>query len=482
MFQGFTHLVQWVTEKMGERTGRSEPFSPEEAARLHRWSEAAWTPGVATSINRAQDYLELSGASLKKAQAPPGYYESLLEGLHDANTLADQGLCKPLACDSSPQMELDLRDSLVDTWRTLDESVMKEIEKDVRRIGEGEMAPELVQWHRGSLRRVLRAYACGHNRSTGYCQSLSPFVWTLLKVMLSEEDVFWVLAALVDDRLCGYTTYLMHGLRLDLELLGTLAARRTPRLTAFLASAGVNLEAYTGQWLLTLFGGIFPEPLALRVMDLVLLEGRTALLAVALGFLRCAERAILETVASVPSKDLKSAGFIYATSVLSCRGDFSVDSTMLIKMAYIERRRMTQADEDLRLMQAAHLKQMLPVFKTRIGSILQHLSVSMGSTRLAADEAKKIAEAFLANAMMCADNPELYSIKKTKLPDMILTLSSDSSKKSKSVVKKQVSSTFDSKDGTMCFVKVLAVIVARSRQSAVRYRAAHTGPSTFDAL
>eukprot|EP00854_Cymbomonas_tetramitiformis_P032595 gene32595-41429_t len=93
-------------------------------------------------------------------------------------------------------MELDLRDSLVDTWRTLDESVMKEIEKDVRRIGEGEMAPELVQWHRGSLRRadkgqtvsdggipqiVLSDAESIEDLSTGYCQSLSPFVWTLLK-------------------------------------------------------------------------------------------------------------------------------------------------------------------------------------------------------------------------------------------------------------------------------------------------------------
>jgi hypothetical protein len=55
---------------------------------------------------------------------------------------------------------------------------------------------------RQALRRVLRAYA-RRNPAVGYCQSMNFLAATCLLAM-PEEDAFWVLAALVEDRLAGY--------------------------------------------------------------------------------------------------------------------------------------------------------------------------------------------------------------------------------------------------------------------------------------
>ena len=52
------------------------------------------------------------------------------------------------------------------------------------------------------LERVLVAYA-NRNPSIGYCQSMN-FVTALLLLFMPEEDAFWVLVTIVEDRLQDY--------------------------------------------------------------------------------------------------------------------------------------------------------------------------------------------------------------------------------------------------------------------------------------
>ena len=52
------------------------------------------------------------------------------------------------------------------------------------------------------LERVLVAYA-NRNPSVGYCQSMN-FISGILLLFLSEENTFWVLCTLAEDRLSDY--------------------------------------------------------------------------------------------------------------------------------------------------------------------------------------------------------------------------------------------------------------------------------------
>jgi hypothetical protein len=64
------------------------------------------------------------------------------------------------------------------------------------------------------LKNVLMAYSV-RNRAVGYCQSMN-FITAMLLMHLTEEQAFWVLAALVEDILPNnYYTSSMIGCRMD---------------------------------------------------------------------------------------------------------------------------------------------------------------------------------------------------------------------------------------------------------------------------
>jgi hypothetical protein len=69
------------------------------------------------------------------------------------------------------------------------------------------------------LSRVLAAYSV-YNPDVGYCQGMN-FVAALLLLTASEEDVFWMLVALVTDVLpARFYDRTMMGATVELELFG----------------------------------------------------------------------------------------------------------------------------------------------------------------------------------------------------------------------------------------------------------------------
>ena len=205
---------------------------------------------------RAKIWAECSGASALRI---PGYYDDLVgNGVDDPTILA--------------QIQMDIN-------RTLTDNVF------FRR------GPGVVK-----LNEVLLAYS-RRNPEVGYCQGMNLIAASLLLIMPSAEDAFWVLTSMIENILPRH--YYDHSLlasRADQQVLRQYVSEILPRLSAHLDELGIELEALTFQWFLSVFTDCLSAEALFRVWDVVLCfnDGSTFLFQVALALLKLNEGALLE--------------------------------------------------------------------------------------------------------------------------------------------------------------------------------------------
>jgi hypothetical protein len=195
----------------------------------------------------------------------PGYYEDLVLG--EARDDADDD---PTVVS---QIEMDIR-------RTLTDNIFFRVGPGVQRLSE-----------------VLLAYA-RRNPEVGYCQGMNLITANLLLVMPSAEDAFWVLASIVENILPrGYYDHHLLASRADQQVLRRYVAEVLPRLSQHLDALGVELEALTFQWFLSVFTDCLSAEALFRVWDVVLCsgegEGSAFLFRVALALLKLNETQLL---------------------------------------------------------------------------------------------------------------------------------------------------------------------------------------------
>ncbi|EER38539.1 small G protein signaling modulator 3 [Histoplasma capsulatum var. duboisii H88] len=181
---------------------------------------------------RAKIWSECSGAS---AMRVPGYYDDLVKG----NTNLDT-----------------------------DPSVVSQIEMDIHRT-----LTDNVFFRKGpgveKLYEVLLAYS-RRNPDVGYCQGMNLIAGSLLLIMPTAEDAFWILASLIENILPAH--YYDHGLlasRADQQILRQYVAEILPKLSAHLDELGIELEALTFQWFLSAFTDCLSAEALYRVWDVV---------------------------------------------------------------------------------------------------------------------------------------------------------------------------------------------------------------------
>lgn len=182
---------------------------------------------------RAKVWSECSGAS---AMRIPGYYEDLVRGI---------GGTEP---DSSVIAQIDM-----DIRRTLTDNVFF-------RKGPGV----------GKLKEVLLAYS-RRNPEVGYCQGMNLIAASLLLIMPTAEDAFWILTSMIEIILPHH--YYDHGLlasRADQVVLRQYISELLPKLSAHLEDLGIELEALTFQWFLSVFTDCLSAEALYRVWDVVL--------------------------------------------------------------------------------------------------------------------------------------------------------------------------------------------------------------------
>lgn len=212
---------------------------------------------------RAKIWAECSGASVLRV---PGYYDDLVANGEDDPTIVTQ-------------IQMDIH-------RTLTDNVFF-------RNGPGA----------AKLNEVLLAYS-RRNPEIGYCQGMNLITASLLLIMPTAEDAFWMLTSIVENILPRH--YYDHSLlasRADQHVLRQYVAEILPKLSAHLDALGIELEALTFQWFLSVFTDCLSAEALFRVWDVVLCfnDGSTFLFQLALALLKLNESKLLglETAAGV---------------------------------------------------------------------------------------------------------------------------------------------------------------------------------------
>ena len=205
---------------------------------------------------RAKVWAECSGASALRV---PGYYADLVnKGDDDPIILA--------------QIQMDINRTLTDN----------------------------VYFRRGpgvdKLNEVLLAYS-RRNPEVGYCQGMNLITASLLLIMPTAEDAFWVLVSMIENILPRhyYDNSLLTS-RADQQVLRQYVRELLPRLSAHLDELSIDLEALTFQWFLSLFTDCLSAEALYRVWDVLICckdeegnGGSTFLFQVALALLKLNE-------------------------------------------------------------------------------------------------------------------------------------------------------------------------------------------------
>ncbi|KAI4136681.1 MAG: hypothetical protein L6R39_007668, partial [Caloplaca ligustica] len=208
---------------------------------------------------RAKIWAECSGAAALRV---PGYYDDLVNNRnsdeHDDPTILTQ-------------IDMDIH-------RTLTDNVFF-------RKGPGV----------SKLREVLVAYS-RRNPEVGYCQGMNLITASLLLIMPTAEDAFWMLTSIIENILPEqYYDRSLLASRADQKVLQSYIAEILPKLHAHFDNLGIELEALTFQWFLSLFTDCLSAEALYRVWDVIFCfnDGSTFLFQVALALLKLNEGELL---------------------------------------------------------------------------------------------------------------------------------------------------------------------------------------------
>ncbi|KFY31036.1 hypothetical protein V493_01459 [Pseudogymnoascus sp. VKM F-4281 (FW-2241)] len=145
------------------------------------------------------------------------------------------------------------------------------------------------------LEEVLLAYS-RRNKEVGYCQGMNLITACLLLIMPTAEDAFWLLTSIIENILPqGYYDHSLLASRADQQVLRHYVAELLPKLSKHLDELGIELEALTFQWFLSVFTDCLSAEALFRVWDVVFCinDGSTFLFQVALALLKLNEKQLL---------------------------------------------------------------------------------------------------------------------------------------------------------------------------------------------
>ncbi|KAI8986456.1 rab-GTPase-TBC domain-containing protein [Pilobolus umbonatus] len=177
----------------------------------------------------------------------------------------------------------DLYSEILEKYKDQRSTSTEEIEKDLNRS-----LPEYpgYQTEEGlnRLRRVLTAYSW-NNPELGYCQAMN-IVTSALLIYTTEEQAFWILHVLVDRMCPGYYSTNMYGALLDQIIFEKLVERTMPLLWNHFKKTNVELSVACLPWFLSLYINSMPLEYAVRVLDMLFMEGPRILFQIGLAILK----------------------------------------------------------------------------------------------------------------------------------------------------------------------------------------------------
>ncbi|KAI8354045.1 rab-GTPase-TBC domain-containing protein [Blakeslea trispora] len=202
---------------------------------------------------------ELSSGAIYLRFANQGVYQSILEEYKDQTSLATEEIEKDLNRQPSHVSSLH--------FRSLPEYPGYQSAEGINR-----------------LRRVLTAYAW-NNPELGYCQAMN-IVASALLIYTTEEQAFWILNVLVDRMCPGYYSTNMYGALLDQIVFEKLVQKTMPILWSHFQNTNVELSVACLPWFLSLYVNSMPLEFAVRVLDILFMEGPRILFQIGLAILK----------------------------------------------------------------------------------------------------------------------------------------------------------------------------------------------------
>ena len=228
-------------------------------------------------------------------------------------------------------------------------TVSKQISSDVGRALRGHMK-FTTKTGQAELTRLLTAFAV-RSPSIGYANSMCHIAAFFL-LFYPEQRAFWLLCALVDIILPqDYYTNSLLGARADSQLLKILVFQRLPKLHQHLSKHGLDVSIVALRWLMPLFLTTLPLHVCIRLFDIVMLEGSTFLLSVALALFQLHSKKLLSIADS-------AALFEYVNGI--GQDEKTLDSEAVIKEALSRALRRGRGRPEAARHRAAHHGDGLP--------------------------------------------------------------------------------------------------------------------------
>ncbi|CAG0914429.1 unnamed protein product [Notodromas monacha] len=214
--------------------------------------------GIPHSL-RAQVWLRISGALVKKLSSDSSYSEIVKASTSDQLTAA------------------------------------KQIEKDLlRTLPTNVCFASLNSPGIPKLRRILRAIAWLYPQ-IGYCQGMGVIVGSIL-LFMEEEDAFWMISAIIEDLLpASYYSQTLLGVQADQRVLREMVQGMLPELDKVLTDHDIELSLITLHWFLTLFASVVHMRVLLRIWDVLFYDGSIVMFQAALAMLKLEAHKMSET-------------------------------------------------------------------------------------------------------------------------------------------------------------------------------------------
>ena len=143
------------------------------------------------------------------------------------------------------------------------------------------------------LRRILLCLSY-RNPLVNYCQSFN-FIAASLLLNMGEEDAFWLMVTLLETIFPNdyYNNHLV-GITVDLRVISDLIAHHLSALNSHFQQYNIDITPFTAGWVMNLFVGVFPIESAMRIWDLIFMEGCSISFRVILGLLKVFETDLLK--------------------------------------------------------------------------------------------------------------------------------------------------------------------------------------------
>ncbi|KAM3415334.1 hypothetical protein BST61_g8863 [Cercospora zeina] len=261
----------------------------EELEHVYRTLKARGTESDQKSrSSRASSIAGTNGALEKDAIASDSSSEH-----SNPSPKPNSGLASPISSkDSVPE----LQSKLLAEKHKREAAALQKLEKAIKRdLGSRTSYSKYTQSSglQDGLFGVCKAYAL-FDEGVGYAQGIN-FIAMPLLFNMAEEEAFTLLVRLMSKYdIRSMFTPDMRGLHLRLYQFERLLEEHEPSVYCHLKRRNVDPQLYATQWFLTLFVYRFPLQLVLRIYDLILSEGLTAILKFGIVLIQHNRQALLD--------------------------------------------------------------------------------------------------------------------------------------------------------------------------------------------